>query len=197
MPVMIASAAAKVRSTQSPCNVQVMKNRSGSVLMRSKRPSRPSRRTRRNRKEPSRRAHTPYHCRHDHRPGIDVVAEEQGDSSDCEIGDAAGQVEVVLGLRAVGGYEHHPVDGVGEQAAYCEHSDGADLRTAVASGEHDERTNQQAGGDSEERVPVLVCHCGNPRPGVAEPGVSPVVARFSAASTIPGAVCSKMTRWNG
>ncbi len=33
IPVMIASAAASVSNTHRPCNVQVMKNRNGSVLI--------------------------------------------------------------------------------------------------------------------------------------------------------------------
>ena len=50
--------AARVRNTHSPCSVHVIRNCSGLVLMRSKRPSLPSLRIRRNRNEPSRAAHT-------------------------------------------------------------------------------------------------------------------------------------------
>ena len=64
----------------------------------------------------------------------------------------------MLGLCTVGGYKHHPVDDVGDEPAHCEHRDGTNLHAAVASGEYNEYPNQQAGGDPDERVSVLVFH---------------------------------------
>ena len=91
----------------------------------------------------------PDHHRHDHRPGVEIVAEDHRHGGDRQIGDAAGQIEVVLGLSPGRGHENDPVDDVGEQSAHREHGDRSNLAAAVASRQHHQRTDQQAEGDAD------------------------------------------------
>ena len=127
-------------------------------LMASKRSSTPRRLIRRNRKVPSRSAQIDTRTRQEDRSRIEAPGQQQGADRRAQVGQAAREVVVVLGLRQVGGQKHDPLDEKCERPCQREQGQPRNGDAALTAGPGDSGGDHERACDRDQRFCDLILH---------------------------------------